>query len=293
MVDIIFDPGYSDGRSEDAYFASDDGCLLVVIDGATGLGNPGRTDRGTYAAWFSSKLAEEIATEYSKADGGFDLMGAIAKAGKRVSREFHEMSLGTEAHPADGPSAALAAAYADRKRGMLVCVALGDCDVIVKRSDGGCSVVTQPNLRALDAESIHMLAERMRKGSDHASAVAAMTPRLVEVRCKRNQLGGYWIADVEEPCTGYSNMVLRTMPLDDVDGVVVCSDGFENAINMGVCRDAKALVDACLEPGGCERVLEELRHAEDADAECAKVPRFKRHDDATAITATFRYEDTD
>ena len=101
-------------------------------------------------------------------------------------------------------------------------------------------------------------------------------------RSKRNQPGGYSILEADRAALN----IPEFFDLEDVEAILLNTDGFYRAVDHYDLHSNESLVSACLAPGGVTNVLHALRAVEAADASCEKYPRFKKSDDATAVMLT-------
>lgn len=269
------------GANEDFAFTSQmEGCA-AVLDGASGLTGKLLTGFPSDSAWFSSRLGLNLQASFQGKDVG--ILEALEAAGKRTAMDYTNVTSGKPVAREDEPSATLALVkwHASSGSGVLEAAVLGDCACVVHRRDGMAEVLEDDHLSRLDGQAIDRLTSLMRDGGlPFAEARERINDKLIENRLLRNRKGGYWIADIS--CEGYSHAVTKAMSLSDVQGVFLCTDGYANAVNMGVCSDIADLADKVRQGHG-RAILDALREREAADSEMTSHPRFKISDDATYV----------
>lgn len=100
----------------------------------------------------------------------------------------------------------------------------------------------------------------------------------------RNADGGFWVAEAD--ATAAHRAVRVSVPRSDVRAGLLASDG----VSCGVDRYRLfgwSEVFECCTGEGPEAVLERVRDAERADADCARWPRSKVHDDQALAVVRF------
>ena len=238
-----------------------EGPLLMVLDGSSSL-VPMEFD----GRWFVRRLARgmKLAPE-----GGLD--ERLNRALAYVEQEYRKKRTGPDT--GDYPSAA--GIFVLERKKCLEVFAVGDCTGLFFMEDGSAVTVTDDAVRKLDGQVLEACRTLGKKhGLTCAEAVKTEEIRrlLRENRKKMNRPGGYRILSVGmAPCTAEE---LAVLPADKVRRIVLFSDGFE------AVRRELAL------PGASLRSLyARLRRAEKLDPDFEKQPRFKPHDDASAVIA--------
>ena len=232
---------------------------LVLLDGSTSLVSAGGFDAVWFVRGFVRQFSEAIAEK--------PLPEAVNHALDALYAEFTE-AVGTAAGPEIFPSAAAMFFHLDGKT--LQILNLGDCTALlfgaaprklycddVSRLDG---------LVIAELERLHH-----ETGEDISALVSRPEIRemLVRNRKQMNQPGGYRILSFGMPaCTAAD---LTELPAADVSEIFAFSDGFsamEPQIHPGCDLDA---------------LYTQLRSEESADCALNRHPRFKAHDDASAV----------
>lgn len=259
------------GDNEDAVAIDPAGRAAVLIDGA---GLPAQLRGGcthsvrwyarTLAAALLDRLVQGPTTTPAEA-----LRGAIAQV---------LASHGPGCRPQDGSPSATVAAW--RIVGDEVEYAvLADSSLFVRRRDGSVREITDDRLDEVvtplrTAEVARLLAAGWAAGEARVEAHRRTSEKL------RNVPGGFWCAHVdpaaaEEALTG-------SLPLADVDALVLASDGATRLVHPFGVLDGAAFVAAALDedPDALER---RLRAADVAGEAITREALIKLHDDATIV----------
>ena len=117
-----------------------------------------------------------------------------------------------------------------------------------------------------------------------ARVPAAARATQEEVARHRNREGGFWVAEALPAAAEQS--VQRTWAREEVEAVLLTTDG----VSCGVApyalfdwRGGREMARA----EGVQSLLDAVRAAEAEDAECARWPRTKVHDDQAAVYLDF------
>lgn len=263
--------------NEDYALVSCKGRCAALVDGATGLTKvnlvPGESD----AAWYARHLCRALVA--GAADASRDVASLYERAGREVADAYRRFDGAAELERIDEPNGSVAVLRWDDES--LRASILGDCTVVVGLSDGTCELLYDDTLTKLDNENYErMFAYATERGATMAEARRALNPRFIENRLKMNEPGGYWAADIS--CRGMGQAAERTFPRTKVSWVFACTDGYANAVDMGVMEGFEELAHAVAAGRGAQ-VGERLRAAETEDAGCWRVHRSKTSDDATYL----------
>lgn len=206
------------------------------------------TPRERDGGWHSRHLAAEL-TRLDLADD-HDLADYLARAITRLAAE-HGLT------PGNSPSSTVAITrWTDTAVDVLV---LADSPVVVF-TDTGAEVVADHRLRDLRGQ----------------------VDRITDWR---NREDGWWVAEAE-PAAAYRAVRAR-WPRDRVRAVLMATDGVSCGVDdYGLFADWRAVLDITSEKGP-EAVLDEIRAAEEGDADRAKWPRPKVHDDQALAVIRF------
>ncbi|MBN8810331.1 MULTISPECIES: protein phosphatase 2C domain-containing protein [Sphingomonas] len=237
-----------------------------VIDGATDLGPPGLVGAQGGAAWLAS-VAQAAFTGSGAATIGTlyaDVAAHILAAWERDRTR----------DPEDRWEYPLASALAVRLGAEGLEIGwLGDCVGFLRSGGGVVRLGPEREIRNSEAERAASLAEHG-LGSPKRSA-----PILANLRATRGRPGMRVLSVDPEHMAQVDTAGIACAPGDEV---FLMSDGYAALIDSYAAYDDTALVEA-IRARGLAAIAEELRAIERADAACARFPRFKASDDATAL----------
>ena len=239
--------------------------VFVAIDGATVLSGHTEPRKGTIASLLAASLKSEILRHKGRFDNEFF---------RSISKKFYaEGRIGSA-------SAGLAGAVIEGER--LHIFSLGDCEVILLMRDGECFRFKRTDLDRLDAMAI---AELVKRAKERKASVLSSRPLIMDIlksnRAKKNSPGGYDVFEpLEEPTF---TLFERDLPLRDVAGFYVCSDGFAQCFTtLGIFSSYRELFDTDM---SVKDIIDKIKQVSYSDPECDRYPRFKVIDDITVIKA--------
>lgn len=263
--------------NEDYALLSAEQACGVLVDGATGLTKVNLVAGESDAAWYARTLCKETMSRLGEPGAG--MSGALLSAGAAAAEAYRAIPGATELEHIDEPNGSVCLL---RWQGSKVEVGLlGDCTAVVGLVDGSCLTLHDDTLSKLDDQNYErMYAYAIERNTTMAAARKALNPRFIENRLKMNEPGGYWAADLT--CKGFEHTDVHSFAAQEVAWLFACTDGYENAVAMGVVRSPEEL--ALRVAAGEGKLLgEELRKAEQLDADCWRVHRSKTSDDATYV----------
>lgn len=238
-----------------------------VIDGATDLGDPGLLGNRGGAAW----LAAAANAAFYGATGALPAMceTVFATVAERYATERQRAPVaGWEL-----PTASFAAvAVVD---GRLECAFAGDCAVL-HRSASGTAFLTRVPDRTSERDDAAAL------GVGTGGLTLRSDVVLADRRASRARARDVISVD---PLRSQAGTTLRTTSCEPGDSVLLMSDGFSSLIDAYRAYDVDSLYHA-VETRGLAALAVELREIETLDATCARYPRFKASDDASALWIT-------
>ncbi len=115
---------------------------------------------------------------------------------------------------------------------------------------------------------------------DHAELFKASRPRVRQNRLLMNKPEGYWALDISDRWLG--QVQRETLPLAALRSFVLMTDGFDRLVEPFRRYTDEQLLRR-LEDVGVSAMLDELREIEQGDDQALAFPRFKIHDDASAL----------
>ncbi|ONH28117.1 protein phosphatase 2C domain-containing protein [Pseudofrankia asymbiotica] len=258
--------------NEDAYGYREDG--VWVIDGASSFDDGPLVAGLSPPAWLSHAASQLLHDVPWSGRGLADVLAAVIE---------QLADLGA-AHGLAGSEFPTAAITLVRQAGDQVEVAsLGDCSVLVGVSGGKPVEVTDPQFDGAEEAVLARVRDRMSRGTPAEEAYREIRTELRQRRRERNSPAGLWVLGPDPEAARHAAM--RVVPAPPGTDVVLMSDGFTRVLwPFGLVGDAAELMERVISDGAA-RLLDELRDAEGRDPDCARVPRFGTHDDATVVWA--------
>ena len=256
------------GSNEDAIGATDRAAW--VIDATKGPFDQKLTPGPTDGAWFAQAVNAALFDEY--ADPA-DPMACMARAGDELSAAY--VRAAAVAPPHEQPSACLAL-VACGASGTLHLTNIGDCRILLERA-GVVRPFGSSGIARLESAAIAELI-RVRDAGDPWPGLREMLKRNFEMAMNRPD--GYWVV---HPSLQWLHAVQhQALPAQEIDHVLIASDGFFRLVNVLGAYDERGLVAAALR-NGLAALYAELRVREADDWACRRHPRLKPMDDASAI----------
>ncbi|MEH3048528.1 SpoIIE family protein phosphatase [Sphingomonas adhaesiva] len=234
-----------------------------VIDGATDLGPPGLLGDQGGAAWLAAAADAAFG-----ASGAADLAATCGEVFARVAARFAAERRRELLGAWELPSAAFVAAQL--VDGALEVAWAADCALLHRSADGAVQWVTPvPN--------------RARESADAAALGAGVvrTPAVLADRRRARERAGRRVLGVDAAASAAVVSTAR-VAVAPGDALLLMSDGFSALVDAYGAYDAAALF-AAVATKGLAALAVELRAIEREDAACARFPRFKTSDDATAL----------
>ncbi|ABS64655.1 conserved hypothetical protein [Parvibaculum lavamentivorans DS-1] len=282
IVETLSDPGNPDKANEDAFGHA--GAHAWVIDGATDVADGPLIGSETGAHWLAREASALFAAHAARY--GADLHGLVRFTIETLALRFEQERLRPPNGRHEWPSAAMALLHAGE--GKLACANFADCGLILLDDDSGEARVFGVQHTSREARAVSRTAELIaalasgEKPFDNEAIMAYLR----ESRRRQNTEEGYWILGIDPKAV--SHMRHWDIPLSRPVTGLLFSDGFGSIVFDYHRMDPAALVRrAAL--GGLRSIADEVRRIEAMeDPDCLEHPRFKRHDDATAVL--FRVE---
>lgn len=278
------------GRPENEDHVFRLGPLVGVLDGAT-VPEGFETGCEHGPAWYVRRLAARLAV--AAADRPVAALAGNLAAAILAVRADHGNRCDLD-HPGT-PSATvcLLRHSGDRVDYLVLC----DSPLVV---DCGAEVrVISDDRLARSAAEVRATARTVTSAGGRVDPVTSFRRAVTLQRRRMNQTHGYWVA-AADPDAAY-HAVTGSLPLHGADRVrraALLTDGATRAVEeFGLC-DWRGLLDTLSEQGPDE-LIRRVRRAESAAGSAAgsaapastgPVPRFKRHDDATALLCAFTPE---
>jgi hypothetical protein len=273
VLDQLTLPGNPAKPNEDALGAAEG--MAVVMDGATGLGEPlmpGKSD----AAWLAGFGVRRILAHGRDGASGreavtaalFDAQTSYEALRKRPPAETYEIPFA---------SMMLAVANADGFEALFY----GDCAGLVKRPGEAVEVVGIAfEARALESSHVARLAKS--KGLNPAGDINRLEflDALRKSRNRVNTAKGHWLFGPDAAAADHVRSGMFAAPAGTK--LLLSTDGFLALASDYGRYDAETLMEAA-QAKGLGAMGAELRAIESGDPEGVAFPRFKTSDDATAL----------
>lgn len=181
----------------------------------------------------------------------------------------------------------------------------GDTALLVQRTDGSVAHVTGDNMEAHDRTALRA-AKRKQQADTSLHIADLLDDEEVASLNRENGLYHNYVDELGKPDATIGVGVIDGLPelgeyiqqgtlnLSDIRGVLACSDGF---LWPAVWDESKAEQTARLQQmwetvahDGLGGYVRRLRALEEQDRQLDRYPRFKLHDDATAIHVELQHE---
>jgi hypothetical protein len=252
-VSLDSQPGHPDGPSLDWGGCTDR--LAVVLDGVTESEQTG-CRHGT--EWFVHQLGARLLLHLG--DDGTAMTDGLAQAIDEVAwlhRETCDLS-----HPGS-PSTTVAVV---RRRGDRTdYLVLSDAVVVIAYPEADPLAVVDNSVKAVTQ---HLVSQ----------ASGDLTALIELQQGYRNTPEGYWIAQTSPDAAYHALTGTRV----GSTGAVVASDGAALLVTEFGLLNWRSYVELAYQQGAAG-IIAATRAAELDDPECTRWPRYKRHDDATAV----------
>jgi hypothetical protein len=276
LSDSLSLPGDSSKANEDAFAHGPAGA--VVLDGATGLGEPllpGTSD----AAWIARFGARRLMTHLEAGLSGAQAVDAA------LSDAAHSFA-GLARRP---PQATWEMPFAS----MMFCVAVadgiealwfGDCAAVIAVPGEDAFIVGETLAsKGAERERVAQLAAQSGIAPTSGPGRAEFLPALRQARNRVNTKDGYFLFGPDEAALGRAQT--RRLRLVPGTRILLASDGFLALVSDYGRYDLNGLIARAGD--GLAELGAELRAIEHADPDGRAFPRFKQSDDATALFCAF------
>jgi hypothetical protein len=256
---------------------------VVLLDGAAPQHPHPVSGFANDAVWLVRRFVEIFTNERGDvASGGASVAERVESARSELAREYRSLCAAAGFAPVEAPFACLALAHEAGSR--LELLNMGDLTLLLQRTNGAIERFGDSAVRTLDREALGSLEREIAAGTaSHGERVANVWPQIQRNRRLRNVLAGYDVLDPHVSCEG--RMQRCCVQRSSVRSFLMLSDGFYRLVDTYRVYTDASLFQA-VERSGLSTLLRELRSIEAEDAHCVRYPRFKQHDDATALWIT-------
>jgi hypothetical protein len=267
-------PGDPAKANEDAFGHSETAAVVMVIDGATPLGEglmPGPSD----AAWIAQFGARRLMAHLQGGDGA---RKALRAALADTQKSFEVLRHHEPEEMWQTPCASMMLVVPSEKG--IEFLWYGDCAALVAHSAGAAPVTVVGETfdkRAAEAQA----AQALGKEKNLSPAAGLSRQEFIgTLRRRRNRInsGNSWLFSPDVKAAAHASR--RVMKA--ASHLLLATDGFLALASDYGAYSADSLMAAVLDKG-LVALGEELRAIEADDADGDKFPRFKKSDDATAL----------
>lgn len=272
-LDSLTLPGDHTKPNDDAF--AHRSTAAVVMDGATGLGEP-LLHRESDAAWVAHFGCERLVSRMATAE---DAQDALRAALADTEAEFARLRRRAPKEKYEIPCASMMFVTLSREK--MRALWFGDCVALVRRADEQVEIVGDALVkRAKERQRVAWLAASFGASAADASVRDIFLPALRRARNHVNTDAGGWLFGPDVRAAGHA----AHAEVDVREGTVVllASDGFLALASDYECYTMNSLLDAA-QARGLAELGRELRAVEEADPQGKRFPRFKKSDDATAL----------
>lgn len=255
---------------------ADDARAAWVFDGVTGINERNYLPAGSDAQWLVARAHDRL---LRLAGSDAALPAIVASLVELLIDDWRSVSKGLDV-PEDYDPPATCLILAKRYGGTWQAVRLGDSCLLARASGGSHRILAASPNNVFDNWLAREAEKRRQAGVlDIKALLAEFRPRLLAGRKARNTPGGYSILEASPAAAQFAEYLDLGSPSD----MLLCTDGFYRAVDHYGLYGDEALIGACTAAGGVEKVLQQVRAIEAADADCTTYLRFKPADDATAV----------
>lgn len=265
VSDSLTDKG-NGSVNEDSHLMTSN--LFGVFDGATGLikytdplGNTG------------GLLASQIAKDVFERNQDKPLLLSIDETTKELDLKMKDAHINVEDKAVAWSTSASVVRIGNDS---IEYIQLGDSPIVFIRKDGTFQKISVDH----DLETLILWKKLVQEGVEDPRHDQRIEDQLLSVRRGSNTVYGILNGDPEA-----SKFVLHdNVPKEEIQSILIFSDGMlipqENPEEPDNIQKIVQIFKDC----GLEKVKDYVREIEKTDPKCLKYPRFKQHDDLTAIS---------
>jgi len=243
-----------------------------ILDGVTGINDRAYLPAASDAAWFVARACHHL-SELAGGPSGLDRILAELVA-RLVTEQGNALEGKDIPDDYDPPAACLVLV---KKFGNVWRAArLGDSCLLARSADGDHRILTYSPNNAFDNWLAGEAGKRRATGmTGMKELLAAFRPQHLASRRRRNSDGGHSVLEAHRRALAFAERV----DLGNPEAILLCTDGYYRAVDHYRLLENESL----LRRADVDVVLKAVREVEAADPECARYPRYKPADDATAV----------
>lgn len=270
--------------NEDKIIAKDN--YLIVIDGATGLGNIELDENLTSAEWYVKNLAVYLQMELDaykelEANNIKEIVKkSISKMKNLVKQKETELNITLERY--NIPSCCLTIFYKTKDK--IIIFSLGDNSVLIKhKNKNELEIISDPIHNNFD-NRVFKLMRQIAKDNNitikEARKYKEINELLIKNREKMNTKDGYYIISIDDKACNHA--YLKEFNTNEIEKIFICSDGFDFEILDITTEEFMTLVNNENISIYIDEIITKLKQ----DTNWEKYnKRFKDIDDITAYVA--------
>lgn len=274
IIDSICSQGSLEKVNEDLIIKADG--LVVVLDGATGIGDGLIKNQKSDAEWFVSEISNNIVESWGKTKNfKLSLQHSLNITNENYKKATSQNNIDKHAMPSAGMIALVV-----EKNNEISLHQAGDCSLIYKSVDKSAVELSKSKvLEQLDNASIALLQKYIKSGLSYNDSRKKILPLLRLNREKMNTKNGY---SVLSTCLDSINYVkTTTFGTKSGDKLLLATDGFDAIYKKYKACQIEDFFNK--NSKSLQEILNLLRTIENNDSKLLKYPRLKTHDDATAV----------
>lgn len=244
-----------------------------VLDGVTGI-EPIKIDGEPAPRWFAQCFSNALSTHLLQRPEA-DTLSLINHSIEDCVSIWEARGLPNSIHPA--ATFAMVRLMPDH----VELSTIGDCSIRFASDEGNVKVFGDRSVEPFENRTLQRLAKVRTEhpSMPHSELVVLVNETRASNRHYLNKADGYNALTLSEILP--RNLISQKLDVRLEQDLLLTTDGFSrysDVLNIGT-DDALFFAKA----DGLDRLLQSIRSAERADAECRQFPRMKRSDDATSL----------
>ena len=261
------------GHNEDSCFACKN--WGFVIDGATGLSGEHYTHYHSDAQWLAKKVSKYLKKYLSENNSIKDI---VKNCIVFTTKQYDNVVKGRKIY--DRPSCCLSLFRVENDKISLFNI--GDCTILIKYINGNIEKIKKKDLCKIEKNS-HEAVIKYKKEHDttYLQAKKSVKTVFLKNRMLKNTPEGYYIFC--DDVSAVEHAILKTIDKNDVDKIIIVSDGFSQYFDTFKFCDYQSFFDLLKSKKDAKQLYNHLLESQLLDNECENFNRFKVSDDASLI----------
>jgi len=243
----------------------------AVLDGATSWLHTHHEPDPKDGGWYARALGQALT---ARLPGHGNTLPAILADAIAHVRDTYAL------RPGESPYSTATIARWDTNH--LDVLVLGDSPALVRWKSGQVLLISDDRLAATAPVQRAAYRDHLRHSSGFDTTFASLIADVQRTeRLSFNRPHGFWVAETEPAAA--ENAIHRTLPTDELAGLILMSDGAAAGITDYELTDWTGMTEE-LTHSGASVWLNRVHTAEQADPRGRRWPRTKKHDDKTIVT---------